>query len=230
MLLVKGNKKLGKIYQFSIPAGSTCPGKSRLCDASCYAQRGFYAMPNVAASLKAKLKATKRVSFVQNMITEITAKRAAVVRLHCAGDFASATYTEKWLAIVKACPDTTFYAYTRSWRVASILPVLRKLAQQPNFRLWFSIDQETGMPKVKPPRVRFAYMSVNTKDIPSKRNDLVFRDYPLRGEIQKYINDIQVCPPENGVTDTTCEKCGICYRDDPKDSIVTNKRISLAIT
>ena len=36
-----GNTKLGKMPNFSIPAGDTCPGKSEFCK-DCYAQKGFF--------------------------------------------------------------------------------------------------------------------------------------------------------------------------------------------
>jgi hypothetical protein len=48
-------------------------------------------------------------------------------RLHVSGDFYSATYTRKWLDIIKVFPGVQFYAYTRSFRVETIRPALEEL-------------------------------------------------------------------------------------------------------
>jgi hypothetical protein len=146
------------------------------------------------------------------MIDEIRKRKCKVVRVHVAGDFYSAEYVAKWTEVVKACPDIIFYAYTRSWRIPDINDELTKLASYSNVRLWFSVDAETGAPVNVPHRVRTAYLSVDSNDIPAHTMDLVFRDYGSRGMIQKRLNGIIVCPPENGVTDITCEQCGICWK------------------
>ncbi len=211
-LLVRGNSKIGReIWQWSIPAGSTCPGRTELCDERCYAQKGFFTMPNVKSSLQERLRASRRNDFETEMIAEIKKITARVIRIHVAGDYYSLDYIDKWHNIVKACRDVTFFTYTRSWRVPELRRGLTKFAGNPNLRLWYSIDQETGLPGNVPSGVRLAYMSVASDDIPPHRADLVFRDYNMRKTVQKRINGVQVCPPENGVTDISCQTCGICW-------------------
>lgn len=223
MLLVRGNSKIGKnIWQFSIPAGKTCPGKSFLCNDRCYAQKGMFQFSNVKESLERRLEASKRDDFVSQIIKEIIRKNINVVRIHVAGDYYSAAYVKKWHEIVKACANTIFFTYTRSWRIPDINKELRRLAKCKNCRMWYSADMETGYPKIIPKNIRIAYMSVNTTDIPAQKCKIVFRDYGIRDKPQKKINFVQVCPPENGVnTDFTCEKCKICWRDE------TSKLLSL---
>lgn len=230
-LLVKGNNKLGNsIWQFSIPAGSTnCPGRSELCDDRCYAQRGMFAMPNVQASLRKRLAASKRKDFVQKMIEEILRVKARTIRVSVSGDFYSPEYVRKWHEIVKSTPETVYFTYTRSWRVPEIYEELKAFARLKNLRLWFSVDQETGIPPKIPKNVRLAYMQVDIKDVPSHKMDLVFRDYPIRGSIHKYINGVQVCPPENGVTELTCEKCGICYSNRVVKKGLPDKNIRMQL-
>jgi hypothetical protein len=230
MLLVKGNSKLGrKIWGFSLPAGSTCPGKSDICNDRCYAQKGFFVMPSAKAAFKKRLAATKRDDFVLAMTAEIAKVRAEIVRIHISGDMYDAEYAHKWYEIVKASPATVFFMYTRSWRVDEIRPELAKIAALPNMRMWWSVDQETGMPTKLPKRVRTAYMAITINDAPPKKAHLAFRDYPVRGLIQKKMNDVLVCPPENGVnTGMTCEQCGNCWRRPPEDAI-NSKRIALKL-
>lgn len=212
-MLAKGNSKLGKtIWCFSIPAGASCPGKSEICSSRCYAQKGFFVMPSVQRAQENNWEITRRGDFVEQMLDELKKKKATVVRIHVAGDYYSAEYVRKWIQIVRACPDIKFFTYTRSWRIPEIRKVLTELSHCPNVRMWWSVDKETGDPPNRPKTVRCAYMAVDLNDIPDTKMDLVFRDYPMRGIEQKHINGVLVCPPENGVTKLTCEKCGLCWR------------------
>jgi hypothetical protein len=231
-MLVQGNSKLGRlIWGFSIPAGDTCPGKSERCDDRCYAQKGMFVMPAVKRAHARNLEATKMSDFADRIIEEIRKHKCSVVRIHVAGDYYSVAYIQKWHKIVKACPDVRFFTYTRSWRLPKLREAIEKYVKDcPNLRMWYSVDGETGNPVRVPKRVRTAYMAVAMHDIPSNKMDLVFRDYGIRGAVQKRINGVLVCPPENGVTDLTCEKCGICWQrttvpKGPPDS----KRLALSL-
>lgn len=230
MLLVKGNAKLGnKIWQFSLPAGLTCPGKSELCNDRCYAQKGFFVMPSAKVSLAARLTASKRDDFVTSMLAEIDKVKPRTIRCHVSGDYYSAEYVKKWYEIVRACPTVRFFCYTRSWRVDDIRPELSKLSRLKNMNMWWSVDQETGLPKDPPKRVMLAYMSISLNDAPAEKIHLTFRDYPFRDMVQKKMNGVFVCPPENGVnTDMTCEQCGNCWRREPED-VTNSKRIALQL-
>jgi hypothetical protein len=52
------------------------------------------------------------------MIRELSAPRFAgtFIRVHDAGDFFSDAYTLAWRRVMKACPQVTFYAYTKEVR------------------------------------------------------------------------------------------------------------------
>lgn len=215
LTLACSNRKLGKeIWNWSIPAIITCPGATAACKTACYAKRGHYTQPNVQRCYARNLSATKRPGFVANMQHIIATVRPAIMRVHCAGDFYSAAYIRDWIEIIRSAPDTRFYAYTRSWRVPELLPELRKLAQLPNIRLWFSIDKDSRKAP-RPSRVGLAYMLSAEEDeetIPAKMN-LVFR--VSRRSVKKRLAGAVVCPPENGVTykqPVTCTTCSLCWR------------------
>lgn len=214
-MLVKGNTKLGEgIYSFSIPAGSTCPGQSPTCARHCYAKSGNYVWSNVVASHSRNWEAARKRGFVARMVREIDRTRPRVVRIHAAGDFYSAGYCRKWAEIARACPEVTFYAYTRSWRLPAIRAELVQFARIPNVKLWYSCDRDTGVPTSKPKRVRLAWMQADETDVPP-RSDLVFRVKRLRKNVVKRVGLTMVCPVENGVTvNTDCGKCGVCWKPE----------------
>jgi len=210
-LLVRGNSKLGEgILHFDLPAGSTCPGQSPACAQHCYAQRGRYVFPAVRARHARNLEQALRPSFAGRMMSELRRACAGVVRIHTAGDFFSAAYTRAWADIVRACRDTKFFAFTRSWRVPEIREELDRLAGLPNVRLWWSCDRDTGVPSNIPRRVKVVWMQTAVDDLPLRAN-LVFRVRPLRKTVAKRVGLALVCPVENGVTATDCGRCRICW-------------------
>lgn len=211
------NTKLGSlIHGWSIAPGRqfSCPGESHLCRTRCYAKRGFFAMPNVKSSHLANFEYTKDDNFTQWLISLVRMRDIRIMRVHVAGDFYTPEYVQKWITIATALPRTTFFAYTRSWRVDGFMPELITLGSLPNFQMWWSIDRETGpAPVIK--GIRRAYMAINDADASTAPNDcdLVFRS-TTKTRMPK-ANGVTVCPVENGI-DTrlpiTCSKCGICWK------------------
>jgi hypothetical protein len=214
--LSQGNSKVGKtIFTFNLPAVETCPGLSQACS-DCYAQRGRWLFANVQAALARNLEMANCPSFVEEMTAEIERRQIKLVRIHSSGDFFSVAYTEKWLEIVQALPQLTFYAYTRSWRIPEIAAVLRQMADLPNFKLWLSCDADTGLP----PDLhaagggRVAWLQGKEDEEIPQAADLIFRVHRLRKMPAKRIGLTLVCPTENGVTGckTDCGKCGVCWK------------------
>lgn len=226
MALTKGNSKLGgNIWVWSLRAGPDCPGKSDACYGAgkCYALHGHMSRPSVKAAYEFNSSISRTSYFASWMILELLVHKVNVCRVHVAGDFYDAEYVRKWVQIVKASPQVTFYAYTRSWRILDALKAIQELADLPNMHMWYSVDKTTGWPEHVPARVRLAYMQLDDKDLPQHHVHLVFR--AKRRTIVKKIDQAIVCPVENGITDTTCTKCGICW-NEPKQAS-TSLRIPL---
>jgi hypothetical protein len=175
----------------------------------CYALRGHF--PLLARAFRAYLAAARALTFARRMVAEVHRRFVGCVRIHVSGDFFSAAYVRAWIAIVRACPATRFFAYTRSWRVADMTGPLAELARCRNVRLWYSCDRDTGIPARVPRRVRLAWMMTSTDDLPP-RADLVFRVHRLRRKPLKRIGLALVCPVENGATghQTDCGRCRLC--------------------
>jgi hypothetical protein len=209
-LLQQGNTKLGEgIYTFSLPAVSTCPGSSPACRQECYARRGRFLF--LERQYRRYLEASRDEGFAARLASEIRRRWVACVRIHVSGDFYSADYVGKWVQITQACPQTRFFACTRSWRHADIALALAKLSRLKNVRLWYSCDRDTGVPVSHPNRVKLCWMQTGEEDLPA-RADLVFRVQRLRKHVAKRIGLALVCPVENGATGrrTDCGRCRVC--------------------
>ena len=98
---------------------NTCPSAG-ICADLCYAKRGSYRFSNV---LRAHVDNLVMVEYElpeweRRMNYELDTPRLknAYVRIHDAGDFYSDEYLAAWLRIIRAHPDTHFYAYSKEVR------------------------------------------------------------------------------------------------------------------
>jgi hypothetical protein len=220
-LLRRGNYKLGRnIATFSIPAISTCPGRTEACAKVCYALNWRMGSPAHQLVQQANHAASLKRDFVDRICKQLSKSRTfRAVRIHPSGDFFSAGYVRKWTEIACRCPTRRFYAYTRSWRVPDIAEALEDLAALPNFHLWLSADSESGVPEYVPPGARVCYMAAYDWDLPPAGVSLVFR--VRRKSVMKRVRSALVCAKENGVTENTnCEKCALCF-DRSKAGVLT---------
>lgn len=212
-LLVQSNEKLGgSAFHFDLPAGRTCPGRSKLCYSACYARRSRFCFPQVKARLAWAFEQSKRDDFSERIIRELYRKGVLLCRFHVSGDFYSPQYTRKVLEVVQASPGVSFWAYTRSYRIPGIAEVLWELAACENFQLWLSADDETGYPPHVPHRVRVAWMQ--TEESPETA-DLVFATRAVRKKPER-INLELLCPTETEEgrqAGTNCSNCGYCWRE-----------------
>jgi Gene product 88 len=210
-----GNDKLSpSVAHFDLPAGITCPGKSKLCYRRCYARRNRFAYPQVRERMRWSYEQSKRGDFALRMSDELYRMGIILMRWHVSGDIYSPGYARKMLEIVGRSLHTTFWLYTRSWRVKAIFPLVKALSLMPNMKLWLSADAETGYPDEVPAHARVAWMQVQPGEDVSDA-DLVFLDHPLRK--QRIPLDLidKVCPaetPAGKVRGTSCATCRICWQ------------------
>jgi hypothetical protein len=223
-MLTPGNKKLGDklIWGFGLPSGSpaVCAGQSPECRAHCYARRMEELRPAVRARYEKNLRLSRLADFAQRVRYFILAHEIAVVRVHVGGDFYSAPYAQKWLRAMRKLPRVRFFFYTRAWRLASIRPVLERMALLRNCRVWYSCDRGTGMPGRTPPRVRLVWLMTTPDDEPPAGMSLTFRVRPLRRRARTQANGVPVCPEEDGVSRwrrITCDRCGLCWLPLPRE-------------
>lgn len=213
-LLVQGNEKLSQgVFHFDVPAKRTCPGRSSLCTQHCYALRKRFLFPQVIERLEWNYTQSKRNDFADRMVDELYRKGVLLMRWHCAGDVYSPAYARKMLEIIGRSSHTTFWFYTRSWRVPTIFPLLKAVSIMPNAKVWFSADTETGLPTDVPEGVRVAWMTTDLED-DTEDADLAFLLPSLRKQVIPLPMLRKVCPtetPEGKERGTSCATCRRCW-------------------
>lgn len=224
-MLTPGNKKLDTdlIWGFGLPSGRAeiCVGMTPTCREHCYARRTELYRVTAAARYEDNLRRSRRRDFARHVRAFLTAHHVRVVRVHTGGEFYSARYAAKWLAVVRRSPRVRFFAYTRAWRVPGIRGVLESLAAEPNCQLWYSVDRDTGLPADVPAPVRLAWMMAALDDFPPGRVGLTFRVKSLRRQPLSLVHGGPVCPAEDGTQRSwpmTCDRCRYCWRPAPTRS------------
>jgi hypothetical protein len=222
------NRKVGRtVMVFNLPAGAdSCPGRSPACESVCYAKRGYggYWRGRYARNLAA----SRTDGFVPQVVAEVRASGLPLLRVHSSGDFYGPEYVRKWGQIAAAVPEVRLWAYTRSWRVPAILDELRRLADLPNFSLWFSADRDTGLPP-QVGRVRACWLRVRDElpPAPAAGQTGVGLVFPakVRGRVPlKLAGGALVCPNYNGTPQgaaTTCDACRFCFTE--KSAVSSNR-------
>jgi hypothetical protein len=236
-MLTPGNAKLGTdlIWSFSVPSGGKeCVGLSKVCREACYARRTEQYRPKAAARYRRNLALSKTKGFVRRVRAFLIAHHVRVVRIHTGGEFATPRYVRKWRAIIRRSPRVQFFTYTRAWRVPAIRMELERLAELSNLQLWYSTDQETGLPDHVPNHIRLAWLMVGEDDLPAGRVDLIFRVRALRRVPLAEWNGVPVCPAESGVPGpkTTCDHCRMCWKPPPakcQSAAIPSLRLSLPL-
>lgn len=184
-----GNPALGNV-------GGTCPGSSPECEAICYAKR---------------IGGLARYMYEGNAGSDVPPIPAEcqILRIHVSGDFDSIDYIASWYNRLKERPDVTAWAYTRSWRVPSLLAALEALRSLPNMQLFASMDE--SVPEMPPAGWRRAWIDGDTRagepvvmrahsmEVISKRN-FVTAD-----------GDRSFICPEETKHKQNCLTCGYCF-------------------
>ena len=113
--ITKGNIKLGKMLNFSLPPIKSCPGSTPTCRKICYAKKSYIQYPAVRTAWDENFIASKQDDFIKQVNTEIRRSRTIrVVRIHVSGDMYNQAYLDKWIQIAKDNPEFTFYTYTKT--------------------------------------------------------------------------------------------------------------------
>ena len=224
------NNKLGNIWNISLPAVKTCGGMTESCageDGKCYVLKIYRRRPNVLKSHE-DVYAQVLQTLWNGEDFELPAKVKDVMRIHVAGDFFSPAYGYAWVKLITNNPDIKFFAYTRSWSMVDMYDVLHELNALPNMELLLSVDRDTGYPNSNWDGFRTAFMMVDNNDIPLVQPDthVVFRD--SRNSVMKQVNGNLVCPTENGISKTTCEKCKWCFKDTVNKTALNKKEVTYA--
>lgn len=202
LTLSLGNKKLvgddaNAFLIFNLPAVTTCPNRTPMCEKSCYAMKAQRLYPSVKKSREANLEDSKQLEFASQMIDTIKyylAKKAVkgkvvYFRIHESGDFYSREYLASWIKICKEFPEVHFTAYTKSVRI-----VERFIEEIPsNLVIRFSVWDDT-----KPAQLAIA-------------NHL---QLPIYTAFIPHLLEKKVVEENYTKCDCDCSKCKMCYSPD----------------
>lgn len=141
LFVKKGNHKLPRTTAiFNLPHLVTCPGATAECKSYCYARKAERMYKQCLPYRYANWDASKRSDFAAKAIGELKRMRTKnAVRIHESGDFYNQAYVNKWVEIVKACPEYLFTFYTKSFHLFDF----SKLRACKNVVAFASIDPTT---------------------------------------------------------------------------------------
>ncbi len=182
--LALGNKKVGRVWTFSLPSIVTCPGASDWCREHCYARRIERYRPNCRRAYVRNLALSMDPEKLIASVLDVLPEDAEACRIHVGGDLYSVEYTDAWRRICKARPSTQFWAYTRSWSQPELCEALDRLRALPNVELFASTDTTMPLP---PKGWRVAFIEGD-----DRATGLA-------------------CPHQEGQV-ASCLECGYCFR------------------
>lgn len=181
----KGNMKIGPgVYTYSRLPGErrgTCPGASPHCEAVCYAKR-----------VSGPVRSIWELNSHDDAVPPIP-EDATLLRLHISGDFDTVPYIMNWYLRLVGRPDVTCWAYTRSWRVPSLLPALETLRSLPNMQLFASMDK--SIPEAPPAGWRVSW---------------------IEGDERADAAVSYLCPEQSG-NKVNCQNCRYCFDGQKHD-------------
>ena len=180
-----GNTKLGTIPQFNLTPVKSCLNCYE-CKKYCYALKSYKQYPRTKTAWNRNLELCFYFLpiFEHEMREFLTYYNPKYFRLHSAGDFFSQDYLNAWIQIIKEFPNITFLAYTKSYDHLKFNDI------PGNFKLFFSIEPNSEMPKEKYHSIKHAYIEADNR-----------------------INNSFVCPTTiKEHKKITCDKCLRCFK------------------
>lgn len=208
-------REASDLFPQANPQG-TCPGSTVECEAICYAKR-----------IDGVVRGIHRANSMSSGVPPIP-QDCHTLRIHISGDFDSVDYIQNWVARLTERPDVVCWVYTRSWRVADLLPALEVLRALPNVQMFASVDP--SMTELPPTGWRRAWIWRTFTDGVTGPWGMEDRLIPLPGagvqadgQVRNMVCTIDsvaglVCPEETGDR-RNCVECGYCFKGKKNDVI-----------
>ena len=116
-----GNRKIGRVHNFSMAPGITCANCTG-CLAYCYDVKAVLQYPNVAAALAEntvlmKLHREETFQAIDRYIS--THKANKFFRWHVSGEILDVDYFDRMVRIARHHPDWVFWTYTKNYRAVN---------------------------------------------------------------------------------------------------------------
>lgn len=112
----KGNTKLGKVHNISLPPCHSCaPGVP--CAEKCYARKAWVQFLETRAAWLRNWKAwtSDAMGYMETIAQHCADKRVERFRWHVAGDIPSLSYYDGMKIVAQCNPETQFLAFTKNY-------------------------------------------------------------------------------------------------------------------
>lgn len=205
LYLSEGNMKLARndkeyFLIWNLPAVTTCPNRTAMCEKACYARKAERLYPQVLPCRENNFDLSRKSSFTYDMIHTIryylglkkNIGKKCYFRIHESGDFYNQNYTNAWIYIASQLPEVTFLAYTKS--IQFFTNGINETVPQ-NMTIRYSIWDDT-----------------NKRDI-EIANDL---QLPIYTAFPKEELLTQILTTAFIECDCDCSKCKMCYNKEYK--------------
>jgi len=195
---------VSRMSSWGVKDTGTCPGSSEECRKICYAVRPV----QEHGAVEQMWRANRGMD-----VPEIPAD-AKLLRLHVSGDFDSISYIENWITRMKERPDVTMWVYTRSWRVAELLPYLETLRALPNVQMFASMDE--SIPEMPPSGWRRAWIDGDVRG-GTPQQVAAHAEDPVTHNLATLDGGASYVCPEETKRQPNCEACGYCFKGTKND-------------
>lgn len=157
-IALRNDTKLGKIPAVSLTPIKSCSNCAE-CQKYCYALKAYrqYKDTKIAWDTNFDIAKYNIRLFNEDIRKFLKAYNPKFFRLHVSGDFIDNDYIRMWINIIKDYPDTQFLAYTKIYDsgMFSDLP--------DNFKLYYSVEPNSELPKEIPNGVQLAFLSTDKR-------------------------------------------------------------------
>lgn len=183
MRISKGNNKIGKIWNISLPPVKACKGCADICGRDCYAMKSYRQYPATREAWEHNFDhATYDIDSYFGEIKDALKKyKGTFFRWHVAGDILNIFYFSHMVSIAEQFPNIKFLAFTKQYKIVNEFLYIGYSIPE-NLQIVFSAW--SNLPMDNPHGMPIAWMQDGTEDrIPA---------------------DAMHCPGQ-------CDSCGLCW-------------------
>jgi len=193
----RGNTKLGKVLNVSLPPGRTCSPSVPCFNQGCYARK-FYHLRGACRNAwdhNYALAMTKRDFYFEFIRATVALGEPELFRWHVSGDIPDADYLVRMIAVAQACPKTRFLCFTKQYGIVAAQPWKGRGARAVK-NLNVVVSAWPGLP------------------IPAE-----LRSFPTAWMRDRKNPDPRI-PADAVECDGGCDTCGLCWMLEPGRSVV----------
>ena len=203
--LRKGNSKLGRIYNISLPPGLTCAKTAKCYEEGCYARKFYNLRPQCrnAWDTNYALYLENPEGYFRYIQAVLSLERVPLFRWHVSGDIPDIEYLRWMHNTADVCPDTRFLCFTKRTDLLG---------------LWYNDLKTVNVPK----NLRFVLSMWPGVSIDKECDDKLSALFPKAWMRDSEKPDPRI-PRDAVPCDGGCDKCGLCWHMKAGDSVVFDK-------